>query len=586
MKAKNNSIKNESATLYPYIHKYRLQYILGFLCLILVDGAQMIIPQFIKRAINIISTGSFLAREVLVPSAAMAGTMLIIAGGRFCWRYFIHGSSRRIEAELREKLFSHLLTLNWDFYEKYKIGDLLARSTNDLSAIRMAIGWGLVAGVDGLVMTSAILVIMFVENASTAILAVLPLPLITILMICFGKMLGKRFKRAQENYSSLSDTVQETFAGIHVVKSFVQESFFVKKFADNNEDYKKANMSVVKLHGAFFPFVTFLAGLTTLAMLLAGGRNVVLGNISPGSLVALLSYIQMLIWPLLGAGFTVNMLQRGIVSLRRINEILRTEPSIKNENNRASPVAPDSGLPLIELKEFSFAYRDGKNILQHINLKIEKGSHLGIFGRTGSGKSTLIKMFPRILDPPRGTVFIKGIDVRDWDLQELRALFGLSPQESQLFSDTIENNIAYGLEHWERDEINYIADLASLNRDIQNFKEGLDTLVGERGITLSGGQKQRITIARAVIMKPEILILDDSFSALDAETEKKILSFVNEARKGKTTIIISHRTFAFSSSDNVAVLEDGKITEYGPPSALQTGEGYYAKIARLQQLEK
>jgi ATP-binding cassette subfamily B protein len=585
MKTKNTSFKKESETLYPYIHKYRLQYSLGFLCLILVDGAQMFIPQFVKRAINIISAGDFLLSDVILPCAAMVGTMLVIACGRFCWRYFIHGSSRRIEAEFREKLFAHLLTLTRDFYEKYKIGDLLARSTNDMGAVRMAIGWGLVAGVDGLVMTSSILIIMFIENAPTALYAILPLPLITILMICFGKMLGKRFKKAQENYSALSDTVQETFAGIHVVKSFVQESFFVKKFAENNEDYKKANMAVVKLHGGFFPFVTFLAGLTTLIVLLAGGRNVVLGAMSAGSLVALLSYIQMLIWPLLGAGFTVNMLQRGIVSLRRINEVLRTEPGIRNENNGAPPPAIATS-PLIEFKNLSFGFKDGKNVLEHINLTIEEGSHLGIFGRTGCGKSTIIKMLPRILDPPRGSIFVRGIDVHDWNLQELRGLFGLSPQDSQLFSDTIENNIAYGLESWSREDIEHIAALASLDRDVRNFKDGLDTLVGERGITLSGGQKQRITIARAVITKPEILILDDSFSALDAETEKKILAFINEERKGKTTIIISHRTFAFSSSDNVAVLEEGKISEYGPPAKLQGGDGYYAKIAKLQQFEK
>jgi ATP-binding cassette subfamily B protein len=584
MKTKNTSYKKESATLYPYIYKYRLQYGLGFLCLLLVDGAQILIPQFVKRAINIISGGDFIIRDVLVPCAAMVGTMLLIAGGRFFWRYFIHGSSRRIEAELRENFFTHLLTLNGDFYEKYKIGDLLARSTNDMGAVRMAIGWGLVAGVDGLIMTSAILIIMFVESAPTAIFAVLPLPLITILMICFGKLLGKRFKRAQENYSALSDTVQETFAGIHVVKSFVQESFFIKKFAQNNEDYKKANMAVVKLHGGFFPFVTFLAGLTTLTALLAGGRYVVLGLMSAGSLVALLSYIQMLIWPLLGAGFTVNMLQRGMVSLRRINEVLRTPPSIRNENNTA--IHTLSNAPLIELRNLSFAYKDGKNILENINITIEEGSHLGIFGRTGCGKSTLIKMLPRILDPPRGTIFIKGVDARDWDLHSLRALFGLSPQDSQLFSDTIENNIAYGLDEWALPDVLRIADLACLTRDLQNFNDGPGTLVGERGITLSGGQKQRITIARAVIIKPEVLILDDSFSALDAETEKKILSFINEERKGKTTIIISHRTFAFIASDNVAVLEDGKIVEYGAPSVLQAGDGYYAKIARLQQLEK
>ncbi|MDR2865463.1 MAG: ABC transporter ATP-binding protein/permease, partial [Spirochaetaceae bacterium] len=450
----------------------------------------------------------------------------------------------------------------------------------------------------------------------TAFFAVLPLPLITILIIFFGRAVGKRFKKAQESYSTLSDTVRESFAGIHVVKSFRQEGFFIKKFACNNEDYKSANMQLVNLHSLFFPFITLLSGLTTLLVLLVGGKNVILGSMSAGSLVALLSYIQMLIWPMLGAGFTVNMVQRGLVALTRINEILDTEPGIKNEGEHGlesengkqscevssaaaplrSALLPGSGNPaagsgvlryphaLIELRDFSFAYTSGKNILEHINLSVEEGSHLGIFGRTGSGKSTLIKTLPRILDPPPGTLFIKGKETRCWDLSELRSLFGVSPQDSQLFSDSIERNIAYGLDRWQKEDIENIVSSVALNKDISGFKDGLNTQIGERGLSLSGGQKQRITIARALIIKPEILILDDSFSALDAETEKNILHFINEARKGKTTIIVSHRVFAFRNADYIAVLEDGALSEYGPPGLLLSQDGYYAKCARLQQL--
>ncbi|MDR3302205.1 MAG: ABC transporter ATP-binding protein/permease [Spirochaetaceae bacterium] len=605
---------NELRTLYPYIYTYRFRYIAGLFFLIVVDGAQMIIPQFTRKAIDLISSGDFQLPQVIILCTTMVGIMLVIAGGRFLWRYFLHGSSRRIEAGLRQQLFSHLLTLNWDFYEKNKIGDLLARSTNDIGAVRMAIGWGLVAGIDGIVMTTVILIIIFMQDTGTAFFAILPLPLITLLIILFGSAVGKRFKKAQETYSKLSDTVQETFAGIHVVKSFTQESFFIKKFAQDNEEYQDANMAVVRLHGAFFPLISFLAGITTLIVMLAGGRNVILGIISAGDLVALLSYIQMLIWPMLGAGFTVNMVQRGIVSLRRINEVLTTVPqgaagtfmpcthSEKGDSGeplqesarlegwqqalRISACATDreSLPPLIELRNFSFAYKENKHVLNNISLTIDEGAHLGIFGRTGAGKSTLIKTFPRILDPPRGTLFIEGRDVRDWDLQELRALFGISPQDSQLFSDTIENNIAYGLDNWEREDIEAIAARAALDNDVRNFKEGLDTLIGERGITLSGGQKQRITIARAMIVNPKILILDDSFSALDAETEKKILRFIYEERIGKTTIIISHRTFALRNADAIAVLDGGLLAEYGAHEELMRQDGYYAKTAKLQQL--
>ncbi|MDR3325691.1 MAG: ABC transporter ATP-binding protein/permease [Spirochaetaceae bacterium] len=579
---KDGAVKHELRTLHPYIYRYRFRYLAGLFFLMLVDAAQMIIPQLTKRAIDLVSSGDFLLRQVVVLCAMMVGVMLVIAGGRFLWRYFLHGASRRIEAELRQKLYSHLLTLNGDFYEKNKIGDLLARSTNDIGAVRMALGWGLVAGIDGLAMTAAILIIIFMQDSSAAFFAVLPLPLISVLIVLFGGAVGTRFKKAQEAYSKLSDTVQETFAGIHVVKSFTRESFFIKKFAEDNEDYKTANMSVVRLHGAFFPFISFLAGLTTLIALLAGGRNVVLGVTSAGDLVALLSYIQMLIWPMLGAGFTVNMVQRGIVSLRRINEVLHAPPCIVG--GRFKTGAPGGNHPLMELRNFSFAYKDDKNILERVNLKIEEGAHLGIFGRTGSGKSTLVKMLPRLLDPPRGTVYIKGRDVRDWDLRALRSLFAVSPQDSQLFSDSIENNIAFGLDEWKRGDIEDAASRAALDKDLESFRDGLDTIVGERGITLSGGQKQRIAIARAAITKPEILILDDSFSALDAETEKKIAQFICDERKGKTTIIVSHRTFALRNADAVAVLDGGGLAEYGTHDELVSRDGYYAKTAKLQQM--
>ncbi|MDR2743253.1 MAG: ABC transporter ATP-binding protein/permease [Treponema sp.] len=583
-------------TILPYLHQYRRQYLGGFLCLFIIDAAQMSIPQFLRRAIDLISLGDFQWAQVGFLALAMTGVMAVICAGRFLWRYFIHGSSRRIEAEMRSRLFGHLLTLSYDFYQENKIGDLMARATNDIGQIRMAIGWGLVALVDGTVMATAILIIIFVQDARTALFAILPLPPITLLILLFGRIVGTRFRRANETYSAMSDTVQETFAGIRVVKSFVKEWWFIRKFAETNDDYQAANMALVKLYGIFFPLISFLSGLTSLIVILAGGMQVIEGTMSPGDLAALFSYFQMLIWPLMGAGFMVNMIQRGAASLARINEVMERKPSIVSP---AAPVRlqPDAALPLVEIRNLRFRYPGGGDVLEDISLKVNAGTVMGILGRTGSGKSTLIKTLPRMVDPPPGTVFVKGVPVGDWDLGELRALFGVTPQDSYLFSDSIKHNIRYGfsfggkfsepaLEQREEELLFRAAGISAIDQDLGSFAAGWDTLIGERGLTLSGGQKQRVAISRAVIGSPEILILDDSLSAVDAETEKRVLTSLLAERRGKTTIIISHRVSTLRNADFVVVLDKGRISESGSPRELAALGGFYARMTALQQLEQ
>ena len=598
----------EYRSLLPYFRRFRFRYALGLFFLLIVDAAQVIIPQFMRQAVDTISLGVFQVRDVIIPATAMVGLMALIASGRFFWRYFIHGASRRIEAELRENLFSHMLSLSYDFYQKKKIGDLMARATNDLNAVRESIGMGFVALIDGTVMAAAILVIIFVQDASTALWAVLPLPLITLVILVFGKAIGRRFRRSHEAYSELSDAAQETFAGIRVVKSFVKEWWFIKKFADTNDNYRDANMGLVRMFGFFFPFVSFLSGLTVLIVLLVGGIRVIEGQMTPGDLVALFRYLQMLIWPLMGAGWVVNVIQRGAVSLGRVNEILRTEPAIR------SPAVPETqvfdSVPLIELRNLSFAFDsagedDGAPpgeapngqkpaagmALTDINLSIEKGSVTGILGRTGSGKSTLVKAITRIIDPPPGTVFIKGVESAAWDLSELRRLFGVTPQDSYLFSDSIKNNIGYSLEESDagfQSALPRAAGLAALEKDFHAFAAGWDTLIGERGLTLSGGQKQRTAIARALATVlaggREILILDDSLSAVDAETERTILDGLFTLGQGLTVLIVSHRISTLNRADHVIVLEEGRITEQGPPVELAAAGGFYARTAALQSL--
>ncbi|MDR0689604.1 MAG: ABC transporter ATP-binding protein/permease [Spirochaetaceae bacterium] len=585
----------EFKTLFPYLRRYRWRYLWGFVCLVITDAAQATIPQFTRAAVDLISSGRFNWYAVLALGGGMVAVMALLSGGRFLWRYFIHGSSRRIEAEIRERLFAHLLTLSYDFYQKNKIGDLMARATNDLNAVRQAISMGLVAFVDGTMMAAAILVIIFIQDAKTALPAVIPLPFITALILLFGNVVGKRFRQAQETYSRMSDTVQETFAGIRVIKSFVKEWWFIKKFADTNDDYREANMGLVKLFGIFFPLISFLSGITTLIVLLVGGGRVVEGSMSPGDLVALFSYLQMLIWPLMGTGFMVNMIQRGAVSLARVNEVLRTVPAIRSpESPGQAPEVP--GENIVELRRLSFSYTEGIKALDDISLNIRRGAVVGILGRTGSGKSTLIKTLTRMVDPPAGSVFVQGLDVGEWNLDELRRLFGVTPQDSYLFSDSIKQNIRYGLEKIpalpgdEGELVEKAAALSAIDRDLETFHQGGDTVIGERGLTLSGGQKQRVAISRAIIGDPEILILDDSLSAVDAETEKRVLMGLLEERRerpgrpARTTIIVSHRVSTLGYADLVVVLEKGRVSEYGSPQELVRRGGFYARMAALQQL--
>ena len=588
----------EFRSLFPLLRRYRTEYALGLTILIVVDAAQVVIPQLMKQAVDIISSGSFSVKDVIVPAAIMVGLMALVSLGRFFWRFFINGSARRIEAELRQNLFDHLLSLSWDFYQKNKTGDLMARAINDLNAIRESIGWGFVALVDGIVMGTSILIIIFVQDTRTAAWAVIPLPFITVLILFFGKAIGKRFRRAYDAYSSLSDAVQETFAGVRVVKSFVKEWWFIKKFAGTNDDYRDANMGLVRLYGFFYPFISFLSEITVLIVLLVGGMQVLEGSMSPGSLVALFRYLHMLVWPLMGAGFMVNIIQRGAVALGRVNEIMNIVPAIRSPEPPIPAVEPLSGpeeaAPLIELRNLSFEYPGGKKALNDINISIKKGTVTGIMGRTGSGKSTLIKAITRMVDPPAGTVFVKGRESANWDLPALRKFFGVTPQDSFLFSDSIRNNIAYGLEELPAggegasgEILGRAATLAALDRDFTAFTDGWDTLIGERGLTLSGGQKQRAAIARSVAADREILILDDSLSAVDAETEKKILDGLFELageKNGLTMIIVSHRVSALSRTDEVIVLDEGRIVERGTPEELASLGGVYARTAALQSL--
>ncbi|MEX2444345.1 MAG: ABC transporter ATP-binding protein [Alkalispirochaeta sp.] len=573
---------SEFRTLLPLVRRYRWHYIFGIISLIVTSGAQLLIPQFIGRSVDILSEGTGEVDRIAVLMAAMLGTAVVIAVGRLGWRFFIHGSSRRIETELRRQLYDHLLSLPPSYYHEAKTGDLMARATNDMNAIRMAVGMALVAFIDGLFMTIAILIILIGQNPRLALYTVAPLPLITATLILIGNRIGHLFREVQAGFSHMSDQAQEVLSGIRIVKVFVKEQYFLKRFADANETYQERNMHLVRIWGLFFPLVTFLSGLTLLMLLWFGGRALLSGEISTGDFVATLSYLQMLIWPMMGAGFTVNMLQRGAASLGRINEVLDTPPALISpvDGRRTAPAGE------IEVRDVTLTFQGMEQpALQEVSFTLPKSAMLGILGRTGSGKSTLVNLLPRLIEAPQRSVFVDGTDVRDYDLDTLRGGFGIVPQATFLFSATVAANISFARPEATDAEIAEVGRLSALDTDINDFPDGWNTVVGERGVTLSGGQRQRIAIARALLVDPEILILDDALSAVDSHTEERILTGVLNARRGRTTIVVSNRVATLQQAEQILIMDNGAIIQRGNHAQLSTEPGLYRQIFLLQQQE-
>lgn len=570
----------EFKTLIPLLKKYRSWYLWGLLCLIGTDAGELLIPQMIKRATDIIASGGFIPAEIAGPVLTMIGIAASVALFRFGWRYFLHGASRRIERDLRRKIFSHLLKLSPSFYGKMKTGDIMARATNDMHAIRMATGMALVAFMDGLFLTLAILIILFGTNPRLAFITIIPLPFITVIILGFGKLIGQRFKEVQEGFSRLSEHVQETLSGIRVLKSYVREPWAEERFVEKSDGYMAKNMQLVRLWGFFFPLIMFISGLTSLLLMRYGGAAVMTGEFTPGDFIAFLTYLSMLRWPVMGMGFTINMLQRGAASLARINAILDEQPEIVSPPHCVDSV-PHSG---ISVKDLTFSYPGAEQpALEEISIEVGEGRTLGILGRTGSGKSTLVRILPRLLDPPTGTVFLGGVDIRDYDLETLRRTIGLVPQDTFLFSATVRENITFALPDADDGAVREAAAISTIAREIETFPSGWETEVGERGLSVSGGQKQRIAISRALLPDPPVLVLDDSLSAVDTETEETILRAFLKKRSGKTTILVSHRVSTLQWADTIVVFDGGRIIQRGTHDELLETEGLYREIYNLQQ---
>lgn len=568
--------------LLPYLKQYRGHYIAGAIALIVASGSQLIIPQFIRAAIDIISYGNFALSDLIPAITGLMIAAFAIVVSRLGWRFFIHGASRRIEGSLRSRLFAHWLKLSPGYFNSMTTGDLMARATNDLNAVRMASGMALVAAVDGLFMTIAIVAILFIQSPTLAAYTIIPFPLITVFILTLGTVVGKLFRGVQDSFAEVSSQAQEVLSGVAIIQAYAKENYFNSRFGAANLEYQHRNMKLARVWGLFMPVISFLSGITTLLLLRFGGEQVILYQITPGTFVATLGYLQLLIWPMMGAGWTVNLLQRGAASLSRIQEVLSVHPEI----TQPLQPYPIHAISSIEIRNLTFRYSDDSPAILHdISMHIPPGSTIGILGRTGSGKSTLVQLLCRMYNAPVGSIFINAVDILQADLHNLRANIGVVGQNSFLFSATMRENIGFGLSEPDQQLVQHSANLATISRDIQGFPLQWETPVGERGITLSGGQKQRTTIARALAVNPSLLILDDALSAVDTETEEQILNHLFEERRGKNNIIISHRVSTLSHADFIYVLDHGRIIQQGTHFSLSTSPGLYRDIVHMQQLD-
>jgi ATP-binding cassette, subfamily B, multidrug efflux pump len=591
--------------LLPYLKRYRWAYVFGTVCVFLTNGTWILFPLVLGKAADDLHAG--VTRHKLLVYAGLLLAIAVIKGiFQFLTRWVVIGISRDIEFDLRNDLFARLEGLSYSYYQRHRTGDIMARATNDLNAVRMLLGPAIMYSANTIVYTAGALAFMISISPWLTLYTFFPLPAVSVVIQTFGRRIHERFERIQAMFSDISARAQENFSGARLVRAYVQEEAEIRSFEKENKEYIRRSLKLVRLMGMLWPTLELMLGCAVVLVLWLGGREVLTGqstlkliskigaatpgitttlkldgSMSVGQFVSFSTYMMQLTWPIIALGWVINIFQRGTASLIRINEILHEQPEIED-----APGAQDHEIAgEIEFRGLNFGY-EGKPVLHEVNLRIPAGSSLAIVGPTGSGKTTLVDLIPRIYDAEPGMVLIDGRPIREYSLASLRRSIGFVPQETFLFSDRIRENIALGVDSATDAEIRNAANAANIAADIESFPEGYETLVGERGITLSGGQKQRTAIARALIRDPRILILDDALSSVDTHTEDKILNHLREVLHGRTTIFISHRVSTVRNADRIAVLHGGRIVELGTHDELLALEGYYSDLYNKQLLEE
>jgi ATP-binding cassette, subfamily B, multidrug efflux pump len=568
----------------PYFTENRYAIAAGLLCLIAVDFLQLIIPRIIKKAVDDITSFHADTGKLLIYALYIIAIAITMSVFRYLWRKFLIGTSRVVEEGLRNRLFAHIQTLSSSYFDRTKTGDLMAHATNDIQHVRMAIGMGIVALTDAVVLGSAAIGFMAYINTTLTFFAIIPMPLIIFGTRFFSRKMHRLYRNSQESFSELTEAVREQFAGIHLIKAYAtekDESILIDKKSRN---YLNKNMKLVKVTGAFFPMMLLFSNISLAIVLYLGGRKTIYSAITPGDLVAFISYLGLITWPMMAMGWVTNLIQRGKASLERINAILQTAPEIRDRSN-SSPVKINDVKICFENVGFSYG-RGTSQVLTGINICIEKGTVTGIAGPPGGGKTTLLGLIPRLYDVSVGRITIEGEDIRNIRLSDLRAKISFTPQEPFLFSGSIRDNITFGRDYIKDSDLERSTELASLAGTIKAFPKGVDTIVGERGIILSGGQKQRIALARAFLSDVPVLILDDPVSQVDVETGSEIINNIRAMSAEKSVVIVSHRLSALSFADQIIVLDKGRITESGNHKELMALGGYYAKTFKMQEIEE
>jgi len=575
--------------LLPFLLVYRRQFLVGLLCVVVTTTIQLLSPWVLKYAVDDLNAGVTRSKLAFY-AAALLGIACVGGVFRYLMRQILIGASRDIEFDVRNAFFARLQLMPVGYYQARRTGDLMSRATNDLNAVRMMIGPAIMYSANTILVFIVAIVLMVSLDARLTLMALVPLPFVTIVVRYFGGAIHKRFEAIQEQLAHLSAVVQEALAGVRVVRAYNQQAHEIERFGQANREYVRRNRVLIRLQGLFFPSMTLFLGFGSLLVLWIGSQHVIRGEITLGEFVAFNAYLVMLSWPMIAFGWVTNILQRGMASWKRMLEVLDAVPDIDDRHaSEAGHIAPLTGA--IEIRDLVFTYPGTERpVLDHVSLTIAAGQTVALVGATGSGKSTLIHLIPRLHDPPAGTVRLDGVDVREIPLDRLRGAIGVVPQEPFLFSNTIAENVSLG-PGGERsapgaDRLQNAAAIARLDKDVASFPKGYETLVGERGITLSGGQKQRTAIARAVMLNPRILILDDALSAVDTYTEEEILERLRVFMRKRTSIIVSHRVSTVRHADMIVVLQDGRIAEQGTHDELVRLGGLYADLHQKQLLQE